>query len=121
MLQWPDSCSTDERIFRDVPWSVVRALVAYAAKCHTEDSVLACINAKCRLAKLPELSDLTLPDRLDSEPLRNAIGATAKDKEWFKTIEYAEHVAGVIYSCLDQIETKPLAQYFRCLREWVDG
>jgi hypothetical protein len=67
------------------------------------------------------LPDLALPDALDSEPLRKAIGAAAKDKDWFKNIERAEHIAELIYPCLKQIESKPLAQYFRCLREWIDG
>ena len=48
VLEWPDKCSTEERIFLDVPWKVVRALVEYAAECRSRDSVLAITNAKCR-------------------------------------------------------------------------
>jgi putative ATP-dependent endonuclease of the OLD family len=123
VLQWPGNCSTDERIFLDVPWEVVRALVGYAAECHTTESVLSRTNAACRTAQMPELTDLTLPAALDSIALRALLGATAKAKKnaWFKTIDRGEHIATLIYPCLNQIADKPLAQYLKRLRAWVDG
>lgn len=123
ILQWPGNCSTEERIFLDVPWDVVQALVAYAAECNTADSVLARANALCRLQQIPELTDLALPDTLDSIELRSLLGKTAKAKKnaWFKTIERGEHVATIIYPSLYQIAEKPLAQHLRRARAWIDG
>jgi hypothetical protein len=123
VLQWPDSCSTEERIFLDVPWHAVRALVAYAAECHTADSVLGRVNAACRAAQVTELADLTLPASVDSDALRALLGATAKAKKhsWFKTIDHGEHIATLIYPCLAEIAGKPFARYLRRLRVWIDG
>jgi len=123
VLQWPGSCSTDERIFLDVPWDVVRALVSYAAECHTSDSVLARTNATCRAAGVAELANLALPASLDSNALRAVLGATAKAKKnaWFKTIDHGEHIATLVYPCLNQIAATPLAQNLTRLRAWVDG
>jgi hypothetical protein len=123
VLEWPDNCSTEERIFLDVPWHVLRALVAYAAESHTADGVLTRINATCVAAQVAKLADLTLPASLDSDILRAILGATAKMKKhpWFKTIERGEHIATLIYPCLDEIERKPLALYLRRLRAWIDG
>ena len=121
VLLWPGSCSTDERIFLDVPWETVRALVTYAAECHTADSILATTNAACKVALIPEIADLTLPQLLESDALRAVLGATAKKKGWFKTITHGEHIATLVYPCLDQISAKPLAQHLSTIRAWVDG
>jgi hypothetical protein len=121
MLEWLDSCSTEERMFLDVPWDIARALVEYAAECHTADSVLATTNAACQAKKVAELADLTLPTPLDSAALRGVLGHTAKKYEWFKNIDRGEHVATLIYPCLEKISSKPFAKHLRRVREWVDG
>ena len=123
VLEWPDKCSTEERIFLDVPWKVVRALVEYAVECRSKDSVLTIINAICRKSDIAELIDLTLPDSLDSLAFRAVLGLASKekDKEWFKTIDRAEHVATLIHPCLEQIAAKPLAEFLGRIRVWVDG
>ena len=121
VLQWPDACATDERIFLDVPWDVARALVGYAAECVTEDAILACTKAMCLTSQVAELPDLTLPASLDSPKLRAVLGAVAKKHSWFKDIERGEHIATLIYPCLDQIAAKPLGLGLKRLRAWVDG
>ncbi len=121
ILEWPDKCSTDERIFHDVPWNVVQALVQYAAECHSADSVLAATNAECRVVRVTELTDLRLDESLDSAVMRTVLGRAAKSKGWFKNVERGEHVATLLYPCLDKMSDKPFAQYLRRVREWVDG
>lgn len=123
ILEWPDKCSPEERIFLDVPWEVVRALVEYAVDCRSKDSVLTITNALCLKNDVVELTDLTLPNSLDSLALRAVLGLAAKekDKEWFKTIDRGEHMATLIHPCLDQIATKPFAEYLGRIRAWVDG
>jgi hypothetical protein len=123
VLQWPDGCSTEERIFLDAPWNVVRELVAYAAELHTADSILSRINGACRTKGVSELADLTLPASIESNSLRALLGATAKAKKvpWFKTIDYGEQIAALIYPCLSEIAERPLARYLRHLRVWIDG
>jgi hypothetical protein len=108
-------------MFLDLPWEVVRALVVYAVECHTADSILARTNATCRAMGVAELADLTLPASVDSLNLRVILGATAKEKAWFKTIDHGEYIATLIYPCLDKIAAKPLAQYLERVRAWVDG
>jgi hypothetical protein len=123
VFEWPDSCSTEERIFLDVPWHIVQALVSYAAEVHTADSILMRINAICRAEHCAELADLTLPASLDSHTLRALLGAAAKAKKfpWFKTIDYGEHIAALIYPCLAEIAGTPFARHLRRIRTWIDG
>lgn len=120
VLQWPDACSTEERIFLDVPWETVRQLVNYAAECKSTDSVLATTRATCIAEGIPEIADLTLPQNLESEQLRAVLGKTAKERSWFKNIERGEEVARLIYPCLEKISGKPLAQHLSAIRKWVD-
>jgi putative ATP-dependent endonuclease of OLD family len=124
---WPDDCSTEERIFKDVPWATARQLVALADECEPEGSVLAVINLECKAANLPELSDLSLPTAVESDALRVALGKAAKSTEkkkrrgWFKDIDRAERMAGIVFDCLGEIAHTPLAITIRDARRWIDA
>ncbi|TGX37954.1 hypothetical protein E5A74_19520 [Sphingomonas naasensis] len=123
MLLWPDTCSTEERIFLDLPWPIVRDLIAYAASCHTAESILTRINAQCALAGVAPLPDLTLPVAFDTLVFRRLLGATAKAKKkpWFKSIDHGEAIAAIIQPCLHQIPMTPLAIGLQRVRDWIDG
>jgi putative ATP-dependent endonuclease of OLD family len=120
VLEWEGDCSTDERIFRDVPWATVQALIIFAVQCKTAEGVLATVRAACKAMSAPEITDLTLPAHLDTAHLRAALGRTAKEQAWFKSIDRGECVAGLIYPCLEQIAEKPLALHLASVRAWVD-
>ncbi|WP_340645996.1 AAA family ATPase [Phenylobacterium sp.] len=121
VLEWGDDCSTEERLFRDVPWATVDALVGLAIQCNTEDSVLATLRATCKSMKLAEPVDLSLPVSLDTPQVRAALGLTAREKSWFKTIPRGERLAALVYPCLKHIPATPLAKHLSHLRAWVDG
>ena len=123
VLLWPDTCSTEERIFLDVPWSIVRDLIAYAASCHTAESIIARINAQCAQAGLSALPDLSMPATLDTPAFRRLLGSTAKAKKkaWFKSIDHGEAISAVVHPCLNQISTTPLAIGLQRVRDWIDG
>lgn len=120
VLEWVGDCSTDERMFRDVPWSTVRQLVAFAVRCVSADSVLATTRATCKALSLPEPLDLTLPTSLDSSNFRAALGQTAKKHSWFKTIARGEHLGPIVYPCLGEIGATPFAKHLERLRAWID-
>jgi predicted ATP-dependent endonuclease of OLD family len=123
VMELPDSCSTEERIFLDVPWDTVIALVNFAVTCVGADSVKDNINNACKVKKLPEITALELPKALDNENYRRAFGVAAKNQNrpWFKDIAKAEPLADIIAPCLNQITKKPLAATIIDLREWVDA
>jgi putative ATP-dependent endonuclease of OLD family len=124
---WPDACSTEERMFKDVPWTAVRQLVALADECEPEGSVLAVINVECKAANLPELIDLSLPATTESDALRVVLGKAAKSTEkkrrhgWFKDIDRAERMAKIVFGCLGEIAQTPLAITIRDARRWIDA
>ena len=122
VFDWPDNCSTEDRIFLDVPWETAITLVKYAEECEGTDSVRDNNNNVCKAQSLSEISDLTLPKILDTDNFRRAIGVAAKNKNspWFKDIARGERIAEIIGPCLNQIPDKPLARTISSLRQWVD-
>lgn len=118
---WPDACSTDERLFLDLPWSGVTALLAYAAECKSSESIRDSLNAALRTAALEEIADLAPPSSRDTPEFRKTAGATAKAREWFKTIERGERVAEIVAPLLASIPATPLAQGLGQIRDWIDG
>ena len=119
IAQWPDTCSTEERIFLDLPWDAVREMVGYAQECVGDESVRAVVNNELSAAE--KISDLALPAAHDHEAFRCALGQAANSKSWFKTISGGERLAAIIGPHLDAIAAKPLAQKLAELRAWIDA
>jgi len=122
VLEWPDACSTEERIFLDVPWKTVIELVKFAVESVGTESVKDNINNVCQRRGLSEITGLTLQKSGDNPSFRRAIGTAAKNKNnpWFKDITRGERLADIIGPCLDQIPETPLAKTISELRQWVD-
>jgi putative ATP-dependent endonuclease of the OLD family len=121
LFQWPDACSTEERLFLDLPWVGVRSMIAYAADDIGHESVTAVINNAMVAAKLPPVADLTFPPGNDSPNFRRALGKAAKNKGWFKDIARGEKLAELAGPHLDAVAATPLAETIAALRSWVDG
>ncbi len=121
--EWADDCSTEERLFLDVPWATVADLIKFSGECVNPESVLYNINIACAAHKLPEITDLALPAALDKSAFRRALGKAAKNERtpWFKDITRGEHVGNIVGKCLDKITATPLAQGIASLRQWVNG
>jgi energy-coupling factor transporter ATP-binding protein EcfA2 len=128
IFQWEEKCSTEERIFLDVPWLAVGELVKFAAQETSSEGVLKRINDACEDKGLQPLQETKLSNSLDTVAFRQALGAAAKfeDKEkkkkaWFKDIARAETVAGIIAPYLNDISETSLARCINSIRDWIDG
>ena len=121
--EWAGNCSTEERIFQDVPWATVVAIFRFAVECVTADSVKYHLNKVCKELGLVEVADLTLPATLDTPAFRGAIGKAAKNEgnPWFKDITRGERLGDIVGECLEKVPATPLAQGFASLRQWLDG
>ncbi len=118
-----DACATEDRIFLDVPWQTVSALVKFAQECFGETCVRDSINNLCKAEELSQVSGRELPSSFDSPAFRRVIGKAAKNKNnpWFKDPTRGGRLAEIIAPCLDQISDKPLAITITSLRQWVDA
>jgi hypothetical protein len=120
--QWPGNTSTEQRMLLDLKWDTVRTLVRDSRnEAVTEQSAVDTLNNHLAKSNLPQVTDLSLPDALDSEPFRKALGAAAADKAWFKTIDAGERVAAVVGATLDTIASTPFAEGIGRVRSWIDG
>lgn len=123
IAQWADTCSTEERIFLDIPWDAVCKLVRLAMDCVGNDSVLAVINNVLAATELEKIADLALPAIHDHETFRRVLGKAAKNESrpWFKDIERGERLAAIIGPCLGRIGATPFARTLATLRTWIDA
>jgi putative ATP-dependent endonuclease of the OLD family len=120
VLKWPGACSTEERIFLDVPWKTVKTLMTFVAERVGADSVRDNINNACSTQGIPTISGPELPASFDHERFRQLIGEVANKKSWFKDISRGERLAEIIARCLDQIPASPLAMTIANVRQWID-
>ncbi|MBA8907493.1 ATP-dependent nuclease [Aminobacter ciceronei] len=127
VVEWPDDCSTEERMFLDLPWPTLQSLVAYAEECVGSEAVLARINNVMAENGLAAIPDLSLPDGLDTAGFRWTLGKAAKGKKnqkkpgWFKEISRGERVAEIVFAALVNIPNQPFAKGVADIRGWVDG
>ncbi|MBN9983074.1 ATP-dependent nuclease [Rhizobium laguerreae] len=119
--QWPGECSTEERLFLDLPWDGVRGLIKLAIEFNGQISVMAVMDNSLSSAGLPTATDAKLGADRDSEPVRRILGRVAKDKNWFKDITRGERLSAVIGPNLAAIPNTPLAKGIVAIRKWVDG
>jgi putative ATP-dependent endonuclease of the OLD family len=119
--EWPEACSTEERILLDVPWDAVGSLIKFAVECVGAASVKDNINNVCKAAGLAEIADLTLQAALDTPRFRRAIGKAAKAKGWYKDIARGERLAEIVMAASDKMAGKPVSAMIVALRQWIDA
>jgi hypothetical protein len=118
--QWPDKCSTEQRLFLDLPWDGVQSLIDLATELTSEQSVLDLIANALFAAELPKPTTIKLSQDFDTEKVRRILGKTAHDKAWFKTISGGERLAEIIGTHLPALANQPLGLGITAVREWVD-
>jgi putative ATP-dependent endonuclease of OLD family len=119
--EWPEACSTEERILLDVPWDAVGSLIKFAVECVGAASVKDNINNVCKAAGLAEIADLTLQAALDTPRFRRAIGKAAKAKGWYKDIARGERLAEIVMAASDKMAGKPVSAMIVALRQLIDA
>ena len=121
VLEWADRCSTEERVFLDVPWETVIELVTLVVETVGPDSVRDNINNACKEKGLSQIADLTFSKSLDDAIFRRLIGVVANKRKWFKDITRAEKLADVVAPSLSLIPETPLAKTILLVRQWIDA
>jgi len=121
VFEWSNKCSTEERLFIDVPWDVVNSLVSLAAEYFGSESIKDCINNACRIDGQSEISSIELSAMHDNEAFRRLVGEVANNKKWFKDITRGERLAEIIAPCIDKIKDTPLATTIASVRQWTNA
>ena len=102
--------SIENQVFKDLPWNAIKELIEYKGADSIKDSVTS------RCAELLTFSW----QETDSIEKREALGNTAKDNGWFKSIDLGEFLGTVIFKYFDEIREKKLGKQIMDLTTWID-
>lgn len=121
VVRWADQCCTEARIARDVPLDTIGKLVAWATVERGKASVLDSIRGSLKLnVALPgETVAEWVAAGLAEEKVRVAVAQASKG--WYKLIEPAEQVGGLVREALPSVTSTDLFQKLKSLETWVYG
>lgn len=120
VIQWDDSVSTEERVALDVPWAVLMEMLDVATDLVDPGSPRTVLDA---VAQRLTAANGTGPDEwlegFAHDDVRAAIGATAKDKGWFKRTDLGEALGNLIADALPEMGGTDLCAKVDALAEWA--
>jgi putative ATP-dependent endonuclease of the OLD family len=118
---WSNNCSTEERIFKDLPWKSLKDVVNLALDFKGFDIVVNAINNQL-VAESHKL-DRGLTNWSDLEQIPNIkeiIGKISKDKEWFKRpIDDCRLLGKIIVKTIPDIPNSDIVRLFSALEQWI--
>ena len=126
VIRWSNEVSTEQQIFKDMPWPAMQELIDLAADFKGKESVLA--SMKFHLASVGSTDCLDISkwsfDNCQQSEFRKIVGALAKkkDNEWYKNIDQGEKVGQIIMNHHDPAgDASDLARVIRELKQWIYG
>lgn len=128
--EWLDSCDLERRVFLDVPWATVRAIIDYSLDVVGEGRVLS--NLDLAAPAGPHIDRAALDALADSPANRNRLADAAvlkvkkklggkEDRSWFKDLPRGEQLGRIVFGCLKEIPETALAKTINEVRQWVDA
>jgi putative ATP-dependent endonuclease of OLD family len=117
---WDGDVSLEERVMLDLPWEGVLELMALliAEGKNSEDAVRA---GACKTFSLDKTAlHAPVAAWTDSPELRQAIGAAAKTKAWFKNADMGEKLGNLVVKHFPKMASTPFATNVDRLRAWID-
>lgn len=124
VFQWAGTVSIEERIALDLPLQDLNKMVQLAIDIVSLD--VAVIDAICSRLGSNRTSigsdiDSWRTNGISEGKIREAIGKAAKDKDWFKRIDFGEQLGEIVMSSLPSIPTSDLAQKLTSVGNWAYG
>lgn len=130
VAEWLDDCDIERRVFLDVPWVTVTAIVNYAIEVVGEGRVLK--NLQLAAPKGNGIDRAALDALVASEDNRKWLAAAAtlkvdkkpgikEDRSWFKDMTRGEQLGTIVFGCLKDIPETPLAKTINEVRQWIDA
>lgn len=119
-LLWDGEMSTEERVFSDLPFSAVVKAIELAIEEHGLQRVRDVLAPffKCKPADIPGNVTEWEPEFSESV-IRSKFAEAAKQKDWFKRVDLAEGLGGIIVESWAEITERPLGTGISKLKEWV--
>lgn len=123
MVYWEGSVSIEERIALDVPWESLKEIVALAVQTKGEGSVFDKICSSLGANRVDIGADIdNWRERGYSEHrIREAVGESAKQGEWYKRIDHGEDLGRIVVKGLADMPGQDLTLRIEDLGRWIYG
>jgi hypothetical protein len=125
VILWDGGVALEQRLALDLPWEGVGAVIELAMANGSDQSIRDAVANRIGVASArlvgPPADWIGLG--FAEADLRKAIGAAAKDQKggWFKRVDLAEEVAGIVIEHTAAIEQTDLCRKIVSLKEWAHG
>lgn len=118
LFDWEDENSTEQQIFKDLPWVSVLELVSLAKSIKSEDAVKDSVEQKHQ-STYSSSADIIQ----DNAKIRNVLGlvAASKSQQWFKKLTYGHMVGQIIFKAWDDIKGTNLYSNLEAISNWIDN
>lgn len=128
VIDCEEEYSIEQQVFNDVPWNVVKELIQIAVKKIAEEDdgvtnedaekrIFDSVNANLR-NKIEQIENWCDNESIE---LRQALGITAKKKEWYKRQTYGEFMGKCIFTHYSELlEGCRLKSMIDALSAWID-
>ena len=114
VIDWADSANSEGRLFADIPWQGVGALVKHAVELYGEQSIGNQVKGMDA-----NISSVTT-EWSDSPAIRKAIGEAAHKNNWYKDITRSEIVGDIVSRYLSTIADTDLSKKICLIRKWIE-
>lgn len=130
VVEWPDSSSTESRVFCDLPISGVHAIVSWAIESLGEQAVVKNLN-ETKEDGQADWSSVDLGTIEDNAGHRQHFAKAAEcekkkpdgkttHKAWFKSIYGGEAIGNIVFDHYAEVEPTPTGVTLNVIRKWVD-
>lgn len=120
IFDWEDENSTEQQIFKDLPWNSILELIELAKSLKPEDSDSVKNSIEQKHNSLyscpPDFSE-------DNTNIRQILGmvASSKNQQWFKKLSYGISVGEIIFKSWDVITGTNLHKNLLAISNWIDN
>lgn len=111
--------STEQQVFMDLPWAAVAKLIDYQKNKDDFSSIKDAVNDQFR-KRYNILPDANW-DTVEVSGIRETLGLVAKDKKWFKRIDFGEFLGQISCENRLQMNSKRLNKMINDLSTWIDN
>lgn len=121
VFYWKDKVCTEERIFLDLPFYYLEDAFNLAIEIKGKDSVVDAVLARLSLNRnqVGDTPSSWLGNGVNEEEIRRALGKVAKEKSWFKRIDYGQEIGQIVTNALAAIQDTCLADTISQIEGWL--
>jgi len=121
VFHWSKPNAIEQILANDLSWIVLKKMVDLGVESKGEQSVYDTIWNKLGRANHPANNNLDnwLANDIPEEDIRKAIGESAKEKGWFKRIDYGENLGRLIIEDLPSLVNKETTMVLDQIEGWI--